>query len=49
VSDLWPARADVSLFWFCVRIHECLALIVGHKKITGTAACRAIMLSTRGS
>ena len=32
VPDLWPARADVSLFWFCVRIHECLALVVGHKK-----------------
>ena len=26
VPDLGPARADVSLFWFCVRIHECLAL-----------------------
>jgi hypothetical protein len=32
VPDLWPARADVSLFWFCVRIHECLALLVGDKK-----------------
>ena len=21
VSDLGPARADVALFWFCVRIH----------------------------
>ena len=31
VPDLWPARADVSLFWFCVRIHECLALLVGDK------------------
>ena len=27
VPDLRPARADVSLFWFCVRIHECLALL----------------------
>jgi hypothetical protein len=49
VSDLWPARADVSLFWFCVRIHECLALVVCHKKITGTAACCAITLLTGGS
>ena len=31
VPDLGPARADVSLFWFCVRIHECLALPVGDK------------------
>ena len=31
VSDLWPMRADVSLFWFCVRIHECLAPSVGDK------------------
>jgi aspartate racemase len=31
VPDLWPARADVSLFWFCVRIHERLALPVGDK------------------
>jgi len=22
VPDLGPPRADVSLFWFCVRIHE---------------------------
>ena len=28
VPDLGPMRADVSLFWFCVRIHECLALLV---------------------
>jgi hypothetical protein len=21
VPDLWPMRADFSLFWFCVRIH----------------------------
>ena len=32
VPDLGPARADVSLSWFCVRIHECLALLVGDKK-----------------
>ena len=31
VPDLWPSRADVSLFWFCERIHECLALLVGDK------------------
>src|SRR4029077_17100017 len=28
VPDLRPARADVLLFWLCVRIHECLALVV---------------------
>ena len=27
VPDLGPARADVSLFWFCVRIHELARLI----------------------
>jgi len=26
VPDLRLACADVSLLWFCVRIHECLAL-----------------------
>ena len=31
VPDLRPARADVLLFWLCVRIHECLALVVGDK------------------
>ena len=31
VPDLGPPRADASLFWFCVRIHECLALPVGDK------------------
>src|SRR5882757_4805188 len=31
VPDLGPARADVSLFWFCVRIQECLALTVRDK------------------
>ena len=31
VPDLGPARADVLLFWFCVRIHECLALPLGDK------------------
>ena len=31
VPDPGPARADVSLFWFCVRIHECLAPTVGDK------------------
>jgi hypothetical protein len=31
VPDLWPTRADVSLSWFCVRIHECLAPPVSDK------------------
>jgi len=31
VPDLGPVRADVSLFWFCVRIQECLALTVRDK------------------
>jgi hypothetical protein len=31
VSDLRPAQADLSLSWFCVRIHECLALPVSDK------------------
>src|SRR6266403_2121707 len=31
VADLGPPRTDVSLFWFCVRIHECLALTVRDK------------------
>src|SRR4030095_16133276 len=31
VSDPGPARADVSLFWFCVRIEGCRALSVGLK------------------
>ena len=31
VPDLWPARADVSLFWFCVRIHEYLVVPVSQK------------------
>src|SRR5512132_1430100 len=31
VPDLGPARADVSFLWFCVRLHECLALPVGDK------------------
>jgi len=31
VPDLWPARADVSLSWFCVRVHERLTLLVGDK------------------
>src|SRR6266576_3663544 len=44
VPDLGPQRPDISLFWFCVRIHKCLALPVS-QKITGTAACRAITLS----
>jgi hypothetical protein len=31
VPDLGPARADLSLFWFCVRVHDCLAVPVGDK------------------
>ena len=31
VPNLWPERADVSLFWICVRIHKCLALLIGDK------------------
>jgi hypothetical protein len=31
VPDLGPMCADVSLFWFCVRIHEYSALPVGDK------------------
>ena len=31
VPDLGPMRADVSLFWFRVRIHECLALLGWNK------------------
>jgi hypothetical protein len=31
VPDLGSARADVSFLWFCVWIHECLALPVGDK------------------
>jgi len=29
VPDLRPAQADLSLCWFCVRIHERLPLLVG--------------------
>src|SRR5262245_33147531 len=43
VPDLGPARADVSLFWFCVRIHKCLALPVCRKN-SRNGAGRAIML-----
>jgi hypothetical protein len=31
VPDRGPARADVSLCWFRVRIHECLTLLVENK------------------
>jgi hypothetical protein len=31
VSDLGPMCTDVSLFWFRVRIHECLTLLVADK------------------
>jgi hypothetical protein len=31
VPDLGSVRTDVLLFWLCVRIHECLALLVGDK------------------
>jgi len=31
VTDLRSVHADVSLFWFCVRIHGCLLLSIGNK------------------
>jgi len=31
VVDLRPTRADVSLFWFCVRIHDYSALLGSYK------------------
>jgi hypothetical protein len=31
VPDSWPAPADVSFFWFCVRIHERLTLSIRDK------------------
>jgi hypothetical protein len=31
VADLWASRADFSLFWFCVRVHDCLAVPDGDK------------------
>jgi hypothetical protein len=31
VPDLGPALADVSLFWFCVRIHDYSALLFSIK------------------
>jgi len=37
VPDPGPARSDASLFWFCVWIHECLALPAA-TKITGITA-----------
>jgi hypothetical protein len=32
MPDLWPLRADLSLFWFCVWIHQNLALQLMTKK-----------------
>jgi len=42
VADLWASRADFSLFWFCIRIHECLTPWFA-TKITGNAANWNIM------
>ena len=47
VSDLGPARADVSLFWFRVRVHECLALPVGHKNKRNRAVSRHNFIDRR--
>jgi hypothetical protein len=47
VPDLGPARADVSLFWFCVRIHECLAVPVGHKNKRNRAVSRHNFIDRR--
>ena len=47
VPDLGPARADILLFWFCVRIHECLALPVGHKNKRNRAVSRHNFIDRR--
>jgi len=47
VPDLGPARADVSLFWFCVRIHECLALPVGDKNNRNRGVSRHNVIDRR--
>ncbi len=47
VPDLGPARADVSLFWFRVRVHECLALPVGDKNKRNRAVSRHNFIDRR--
>jgi hypothetical protein len=47
VPDLWPLRADLSLFWFCVRIHECLALAVGDKNYRNRGVSRHKFIDKR--
>ena len=47
VADLGSARADVSLFWFCVRIHEGLALPVGDKNNRNRGLSRHNFIDTR--
>ena len=47
VPDLGPARADVSLFWFCVRIHESLALPVDHKNKRNRGVSRHNLIDRR--
>ena len=47
VPDLGPKRADVSLFWFCVRIHECLTLLVGNKNKRNRGVSRHNFIDTR--
>jgi len=48
VPDFRPLPADLSLLWFCVWIHKNLALQLVIK-ITGFAACRAVIYSTEDS
>jgi hypothetical protein len=47
VPDLGSMRADVSLFWFRVRVHECLALPVGHKNKRNRAVSRHNFIDRR--
>ena len=47
VPDLGPMRADVSLFWFRVRVHERLALPVGHKNKRNRAVSRHNFIDRR--
>jgi len=47
VPDLGPMRTDVSLFWFCVRIHECLARPVGDKNKRNRGVSRHNFIDSR--
>jgi hypothetical protein len=47
VADLGPVRADVSLFWFCVRIHERLVLPVGDKNNRNRGVSRRNFIDRR--